>query len=97
MLNPYRGKLFFFDALVYSEHLTSQTLQAAFFSELEHDSVSPRGAADSVLRAASEPVPDGPTPSAATAGSRSFAAAHRLGIDGPSRPSSGCGVVAVFL
>ena len=31
MLNPYRGKLFFFDALIYSEHLTSQTLQAAFF------------------------------------------------------------------
>ena len=27
---------------VYSEHLTSQTLQAAFFSELEHDSVSRR-------------------------------------------------------
>ena len=45
---------------IYSEHLTSQTLQAPFFFELEHDSVSPRGAADSILSEAREPVPDGP-------------------------------------
>ena len=43
---------------IYSEHLTSETLQATFFFELGATAVSRRAAADSILSGARETLPD---------------------------------------